>query len=185
MLDHLRTLYGSDELSDLVVVLSTQREASASSAAAASGGPSKKRGRVGRAKAVPKQQEAHEAAGTRISAHSVVVCLSPVWRAELVGAGFKPATTEAAGRKVRAWMRTRQGRGRVSPDARRPAACAAADASTPMQLLVVRVEEEEVGAAEALLRFMYTGELAATDAGSLEQLMRTFRLADRFQVRVL
>jgi hypothetical protein len=54
-----------------------------------------------------------------------------------------------------------------------------------MQLLVVRVEEEEVGAAEALLRFMYTGELAAAVAGSPEQLMRTFRLADRFQVRVL
>jgi hypothetical protein len=53
-----------------------------------------------------------------------------------------------------------------------------------MQLLVVRVEEEEVGAAEALLRFMYTGELAADVAGSPEQLMRTFHLADRFQARM-
>ncbi len=48
-------------------------------------------------------------------------------------------------------------------------------------MLVVRVEEEEVEAAGALLRFMYTGELAAAVAGSPEQLMRTFRLADRFQ----
>jgi hypothetical protein len=118
LLGHLRSLYGSDEISDLVVVLTAQpQEASTSAAAEANGGPSKKRDRGGRAKAVPTQQEAQEAAGTRISAHSVVVFQSPVWRAELLNAGFKPAATEATGRKVHMWMRgrTRQGVGASPP----------------------------------------------------------------------
>ncbi len=45
------------------------------------------------------------------------------------------------------------------------------------------MEEAEVGAAEALLRFMYTGGLEAGAAGSAVELLRILRLADRFQVR--
>jgi hypothetical protein len=44
------------------------------------------------------------------------------------------------------------------------------------------VEEEEEGAAEALLRFMYTGGLEPAVAGSASELLRLLRLADRFQV---
>ncbi len=44
------------------------------------------------------------------------------------------------------------------------------------------MEEEEVGAAEALLRFMYTGGLEPAVAGSAAELLRLLRLADRFQV---
>ncbi len=49
-------------------------------------------------------------------------------------------------------------------------------------MLEVPVEEEEAGAAEALLRFMYTGELEPPVAGSAAGLLRLLRLADRFQV---
>ncbi len=50
------------------------------------------------------------------------------------------------------------------------------------QVLAVPVEAEEVGAAEALLRFMYTGQLCAGVEASPTQLLLLFRLADRFQV---
>ncbi len=46
----------------------------------------------------------------------------------------------------------------------------------------MEVKQEDVGAAEALLRFMYTGELAAAVAGSAEQLMRVLCVAEYFQV---
>ncbi len=44
------------------------------------------------------------------------------------------------------------------------------------------MEEEEAGAAEALLRFMYTGGLEPAVAGKAAELLRLMRLADRFQV---
>jgi hypothetical protein len=51
-----------------------------------------------------------------------------------------------------------------------------------VQVLEVPVEEEEAGAAEALLRFMYTGRLEPAVAGSSAELLRLLRLGDRFQV---
>ncbi len=54
--------------------------------------------------------------------------------------------------------------------------------SPPRQVLEVMVEEGEVGAAEALLRFMYTGGLEPAVVGSVAELLQLLRLADRFQV---
>ena len=49
-------------------------------------------------------------------------------------------------------------------------------------MLVVRVEEGEVDAAEALLRFLYLARLPEDVAASPERLLRLYCLADRFQV---
>ncbi len=46
----------------------------------------------------------------------------------------------------------------------------------------MEVKEEDMGAAEALLRFMYTGELAEGVTGSAGQLMRVLRVAHFFEV---
>jgi hypothetical protein len=55
-------------------------------------------------------------------------------------------------------------------------------ANGPGQVLEVPVEEGEEGAAEALLRFMYTGGLEPAVAGAVGELLKLLRLADRFQV---
>ncbi len=64
---HVRTLYGSDELSDLIVVLSAQPQEASTSAAGAAGDASRKRGRDEDGQEPPAQQEAHVVAGTRIA----------------------------------------------------------------------------------------------------------------------
>ena len=50
------------------------------------------------------------------------------------------------------------------------------------QVLLLPVEEEEVGAAQALVEFCYTGALGEGAAASVQELLRVFRLADRLEV---
>ncbi len=98
---HLRELYGSDDLSDAVVLLATPEQAKAARAAqadaaavAASAAPWWRRWWPGR---VADRMLAH---GKPIAAHSVVLCMSPVWRASLLsGVGQVDAT--ASGKMVR------------------------------------------------------------------------------------
>ena len=54
----------------------------------------------------------------------------------------------------------------------------------PQQVLVLPVEEEELGAAEAFVRHCYTGQLEEGVKGSVQELLRVYRLADRMQVGV-
>ncbi len=53
----------------------------------------------------------------------------------------------------------------------------------PPQVLVSPVEEEEVGAAQALVEFCYTGALPEGATTGMQGLLRMFRLADRLEVR--
>jgi hypothetical protein len=100
--DHLRALYGSDDLSDAVVLLATPEQAKAAraaQAAAASSAASAADGSVGGPAPLP-AADAMLAHGRPIAAHSIVLCMSPVWRATLLsGAGQVDAT--ASGKKVR------------------------------------------------------------------------------------
>ncbi len=126
-----------------------------------------------------------QASGCRISAHSAVLALSPVWHARLSGSDFEPLPLEGHRKARLPWPRG--GKGGCPPRA------ATKLASMPWadverlthpraQVLAVPVEAGEVGTAEALLRFMYTGQLLAGVAATPTQLLLLFRLADRFQV---
>ncbi len=52
----------------------------------------------------------------------------------------------------------------------------------PPQVVVLPVEEAELGAAEALVTHCYTGQLEAGVKGDVQELLRVCRLADRMQV---
>jgi hypothetical protein len=117
--EHLRGLYGSETLSDAIVLLATPEQAVAARAAmaaaagagpsssAASSAPAKAKGKKGRgaaahAPAAPPSAPVADpmlAHGKPIPAHSLVLCMSPVWMAKLL-TGVGQVDTTASGKKV-------------------------------------------------------------------------------------
>ncbi len=110
----LRRLYGSETLSDAIVLLATPEQAVAARAVAEAGPSSSgassasvkgKKGKKGRGAAAPGATPSAPVAdpmlahGKPILAHSLVLCMSPVWMAKLL-TGVGQVDTTASGKKV-------------------------------------------------------------------------------------